>query len=217
VNLGSIPSPVAIKYMNLKDTYNRIAHDWYNDHKADEWWVDGTDTFVSFIKGNKEVLDVGCGAGVKSKYLSSKGLNITGIDFSEKLIEIANREVPNVRFQVLDMKDVSHLSTQFDGIFAQASLLHIPKKEISGVLTGLVSCLVSGGYMYVAVKGMRPNGKEEEVLKENDYGYEYERFFSYFTMDELKKYFHDLKLSIVYENSELVGRTTWLQIIGKKS
>jgi len=203
--------------MNLKDTYNKIANDWYNDHKADDWWVDGTDTFVSFLNDNKTILDVGCGAGVKSKYLTGKGLNVTGIDFSEKLIEIAKREVLGAQFHVMDMKDVSNLGIKFDGIFAQASLLHIPKKEIAGVLTGLLSCLISGGYLYAAVKGTRPDGKDEEVLKENDYGYQYERFFSYFTMDELKKHFFDLGLSIVYENSKLVGKTTWLQIIGKKS
>ena len=203
--------------MNLKDTYNRIATDWFNDHKGDDWLVNGTDTFVSFIKDHKKILDVGCGAGVKSKYLVGKGLNVTGIDFSEKLIEIAKREVPGAQFHVLDMKDVNNLGIQFDGVFAQASLLHIPKKEISTVLKELLSCLASGGYLYVAVKGTRPDGKEEEVLKEDDYGYPYERFFSYFTMDELKKHFVDLKLSIVYENSKLVGKTTWLQIIGKKS
>lgn len=203
--------------MNLKETYDKIANDWYNDHKADDWWVDGTNTFISFLKDSKNVLDVGCGAGVKSKYLSGKGLNVTGIDFSEKLIEIAKREVHGAKFHVMDMRDVSNLGVKFDGIFAQASLLHIPKKEIASVLTGLLSCLISGGYLYVAVKGTRPGGKEEEVLRENDYGYQYERFFSYFTMDELKKHFSDLGLSIVYENSELVGHTTWLQIIGKKS
>ncbi len=203
--------------MNLKDTYNRIATDWFNDHKGDDWWVDGTNTFISFLKDKKKILDVGCGAGVKSKYLTGKGLNVTGIDFSEKLIEIAKREVPGAQFHVMDMKDVSNLGIKFDGIFAQASLLHIPKKEISDVLKGLLLCLISGGYLYVAVKGTRPDGKDEEVLKENDYGYQYERFFSYFTLDELKKHFFDLGLSIVYENSELVGKTTWLQIIGKKS
>lgn len=203
--------------MNLKDTYNRIAKDWYNDHKTDDWWVDGTNTFISFLKDAKKTLDVGCGAGVKSKYLARKGLDVVGIDFSEKFIEIAKREVPKVQFHVMDTKDVGSLGIQFDAIFAQASLLHIPKNEIFSVMTTLIANLVSGGYLYVAVKGMRSNGKEEEVLKENDYGYPYERFFSYFTLDELKKHFSDLNLSIVYENSKLVGHTTWLQIIGKKS
>ena len=82
----------------LKSTYNHIAEDWHKDHKEDTWWVEGTDKFVSFLKYNSLVLDVGCGAGVKSNYLINKGLKIVGLDFSEKMIEIAKREVPKVGF-----------------------------------------------------------------------------------------------------------------------
>ena len=203
--------------MNLKDTYNKIAEDWHADHKQDDWWVEGTDHFCSLLKKGSRVLDVGCGAGVKSRYLSKKGLDVTGIDFSEKLIGIAEKESVGVEFIVMDMKDAHNLSRQFDGVFAQASLLHIPKKEVADVLGVLVSVLKSSGYIYVAVKGKYPNGPEEAVLKESDYGYDYERFFSYFTMDELKSHFEDLRLEIVYESHKVFGKTDWLQIIGRKS
>lgn len=202
--------------MNLKETYNRIAEDWFKDHKGDNWWVEGTDKFVSLLPPNASVLDVGCGAGVKTKYLSAKGLQVTGIDFSEKFIEIAKREVVAAEFQVMDMNSVENLNRKFDGVFAQASLLHIPRNNILDVLKKITSVVKEGGIIYVAVKGVNASGKEEDVLKENDYGYEYERFFSYYRMEELEKYFADLNLEIIYKNSNLVGRTDWLQIIGKK-
>ncbi len=78
--------------MDLKDTYNKIAEDWHKDHTQDDWWVDGTLKFISLVGVGKEVLDVGCGAGTKSKFLKENGLSVTGIDFSEKMIEIAKRE-----------------------------------------------------------------------------------------------------------------------------
>jgi SAM-dependent methyltransferase len=202
--------------MNLKDTYNKIAVDWFKDHKNDDWWVEGTNFFISLLKKGGRVLDVGCGAGVKSKYLLGKGLEVTGIDFSEKFIEIAAREVPEAKFLVLDMKDVNNLGIKFDGIFAQASLLHIAKKDVVDVLFKFVERLDPDGYLYIAVKGLREGGKEEETVEENDYGYEYERFFSFYTMDELRKYLSDLGLNVVYENSKIVGRTNWLQIVAKK-
>lgn len=202
--------------MNLKETYNKIAEDWFKDHKDDDWWVKGTDKFISLLKPNSHVLDVGCGAGVKSKYLSEKGLRVTGIDFSDKLIEIAKREVPSVEFQIMDMNDVENLNTKFDAVFAQASILHIPKKKIMEVILKLTSVVNNSGFLYIAVKGVNDNNKEEDVIKENDYGYDYERFFSYFRMEELEKYLNDSNLQIVYKNSNLVGKTDWLQIIGKK-
>lgn len=202
--------------MNLKDTYNKIAEDWHADHKQDDWWVEGTNHFCSLLDKGDKVIDVGCGAGVKSRYLSKKGLDVTGIDFSEKLIDIAKRESTGIEFVVMDMKDLSKLNRKFDGVFAQASLLHIPKDGIVDILDILMSILKSDGYIYIAVKGKHPDGPEEAILKESDYGYDYERFFSYFTMDELKGYFNDLKLEIVYKNHRVFGKTDWLQIIGKK-
>ena len=202
--------------MNLKDTYNRIAKDWQRDHKQDTWWIDGVDKFISFLKPNGAVLDVGCGAGEKSKYLINKGLNVTGIDFSEKMIEIARREVPGGRFFVADIKDTKTVTGMFDGIFMQAVLLHIPKNEVMAVLEKLNRKLKSSGCIYIAVKEKRLGGFEEEVKKEDDCGYPYERFFSYFGIDEIKEYLKRLGMRVVYENIASSGGRRWIQVIGQK-
>lgn len=202
--------------MNLKETYNRIAEDWYKDHKEDDWWHEGTKSFVALLKPGATVLDVGCGAGFKSKYLHKNGLNVTGIDFSEKFIEIARRDVPQVQFYIMDMNDVEKLGQRFDAVFAQASLLHIPKSEALNVVRKFVNILNPNGYLYIAVKGTKPNGKDEEVIEERDYGYSYERFFSFYSIEELVSYLNDQKLKVAYQNEKLIGRTNWLQIIGQK-
>lgn len=203
-------------YMDLKDTYNKIAADWHKDHKQDNWWVEATDKFISLLPTGGEVLDVGCGAGTKAKYLVNKGLQVLGIDIAENLIAIAKTEVPAARFLVMDMKELGDLMESFDGVFAQASLLHIPKQEISAVIKSLSGKLKSGGYFYVAVKEIKPGQAEEEVVKENDYGYEYERFFSYYTLDEIKKYCIALSMEIAYANVASSGRSNWLHVIAKK-
>ncbi len=202
--------------MNLKETYNRIANDWYKDHKEDDWWIEGTKSFVALLKPGATVLDVGCGAGFKSKYLHENGLNVTGIDFSEKFIEIAKRDVLEVNFIVMDMNEVGRLNQKYDAVFAQASLLHVPKSDASNMIGKFVDLINKGGYLYIAVKGIKQNGKEEEVIEEKDYGYPYERFFSFYTMEELVGYFKAQKLKIVYQNEKIVGRTNWLQIIGQR-
>ena len=203
--------------MNLRDTYNKIAEDWHKDHQVEDWWIEGTDTFVSFLSAGDEVLDVGCGSGLKSGYLIKKSIRVLGVDFSEKLIDIARREVPEAEFLILDMRDLSGLAREFNGVFTQASLLHIPKKEAFSTLQTLVSKLKSGGYLYIAVKGIRSSRPHEEIREESDYGYTYQRFFSYYTMGELKEYFALLELEVVWENIKTSGKTDWLQIIGKKS
>jgi SAM-dependent methyltransferase len=202
--------------MDLKDTYNRIAEDWHKDHQQDNWWVEGTDAFISLLPEGASVLDVGCGGGFKSRYLAERGLQVTGIDFSEKLIGIASRESVGIDFKVMRMQDVPSLPQEFDGIFAQASLLHIPRDEIQSVLSGLVSKLKALGYLYVAVKGPKEGKPLEETKMEDDYGYEYSRFFSYHSLDELCSYFDELGLETVYTNVARTGNTDWVQVIGRK-
>jgi SAM-dependent methyltransferase len=200
---------------NLRETYNLIAEDWHKDHQRDDWWVEGTDTFAKLLPKGARVLDVGCGAGVKAKYLSAKGLKVLGLDFSEQMVEIAKREVPEAEFIVKDMNEVGELKNNFDGVFMQASLLHIPKGEALNVLTKMESKLNPGGLLYVAVKEVKLGRPEEEVVKESDYGYEYERFFSYYKMTELEDYFKALNLKIIYQNSA-APNNRWLQVIGQK-
>jgi 2-polyprenyl-3-methyl-5-hydroxy-6-metoxy-1,4-benzoquinol methylase len=202
--------------MNLKDTYNHIASNWHNDHKNDDWWVEGVNKYISLFKKDDFILDVGCGAGVKAKYLSEYGLKILGIDFSDKLIEIAKREVPEANFLVHDFNDAESINHTFDGIFMQAVLLHVPKKEVNHVLQGLSKKLKKDGYIYISVKEKQVNGIEEEVVTENDYGYDYERFFSYFTLDELKRYLLNCGFELIFSDIIDSGKSKWIQVIGKK-
>ena len=204
--------------MDTRDTYNLIAEDWHRDHVSDDWWIEGTDAFMQKLPLDGRVLDVGCGSGVKSKYLISHGLHIIGIDVSDKLLEIARREVPEGEFRELSMADLDSMPETFDGVFVQASLLHIPKKDARAVVQKMADRLVPRGFLYVAVKERRKGNPEEEIVKEDDYGYEYERFFSYFIMEELEKYFTDANLKIVTQsrNTSPSGKTVWLQIIGQK-
>lgn len=206
--------------MNLKETYNKIAEDWHKDHGADTWWQGMADVFASYLKKGDRVLDVGCAGGVKSQYLVQKGLRVTGIDFSEKFIEIAKREVPEAEFLVMDINDIDKLREHFDGIFMQAVLLHIPKKAVGGILAKAVQKLNPGGYLYVGVKETVEGEMDEGVQKDNDYGYEFERFFSFFTSVEVEQWFSEVGLEIVYEDVKPPSRksrnSNWVQLIGKK-
>lgn len=203
---------------NLRETYNKIAKDWNKDHSKDDWWLEGANDFLALLPKNAEILDVGCGGGYKTEYMKEKGFNVEGIDFSEGMIEDAKQKFPDVNFEVFDVYDFDKYPKKFDGIFSQAVLLHIPKERIIEVLEKMKSRLNENGLLYIAVKSTKDNGIEEEVKKENDYGYEYERFFSYFSQEELKNYFNKIGLEIIYEKivDSGPGRSKWINIIGKK-
>lgn len=84
--------------MDLKDTYNKIALNWHNKHSSDDWWVNGVNKFISFFNNGDEIFDVGCGSGNGSKYLIKNGLKVTGVDFAEKMVELAQKQNPEAIF-----------------------------------------------------------------------------------------------------------------------
>lgn len=204
--------------MTLEETYDRIADDWHRDHQADDWWIQGTNKFLSLLPEHGAVLDVGCGSGVKSKYFLERGFSVVGIDLSQKLLDIAKRENPKADFRHISMTELEKVSELFDGVFSQASLLHIPKKQAGMVVQKMVDRTKPGGLLYIAVKEICEGNPDERIEKENDYGYEYERFFSYYTIPELEKYLTDAGATVVerLRNSSPSGKTVWLQIIAKK-
>lgn len=202
--------------MNLKDTYDKIALNWQTDHVGDDWSVGGTSKFESFLKPNSTILDVGYGSGLSSKRFSDNGFDVMGIDFSWKMIESANKFAVDAKFKVLDVRDVGEIKENFDGIYARAVLLHFSKNEIPKIIQLLCQKLNDGGYIYIAVKEIKEDQPDEQIVEENDYGFNYERFFSYFTMNELEKFMTDCGLSIVFKLKTNVGDTNWIQIIGKK-
>jgi hypothetical protein len=133
------------------------------------------------------------------------------------LLEIARQAAPASEFRLLDLRDIRTLSEEFEGVFAQASLLHIPKAEAFSVIDGMVSRLVPRGVLYIAVKAQRPGHPEEETVTESDYGYAYDRFFSYYTLDEVRAHLDRLGLSLIHAAvSAAPLKGDWLQIIVRK-
>lgn len=204
--------------MDLRETYDRIAEDWHCDHLLDDWWVEGTRMFASRLRSGQTVLDVGCGSGIKSAYLADKGFEVVGIDISERMIKIARREYPYVAFRVHDMRHASRLGCTFDAVFAQASLLHIPKFDVKRVLLDWWKVLQPNGVLYVAVKGIHAGRPAEETRREDDYGYAYDRFFSYFSPEELGTLLEWAGFRILEEFVEHLspGAYGWIQMIARR-
>jgi len=201
---------------NTRATYDNIAKDWHDDHQGDDWWVEEMEKFTRLLKPGGLILDGGCAGGTKAKFLLAKGFQVVGIDASQNMIEIAKKENPTGRFEVLELENVETLAETFDGILLQAVLLHFSKKDVLEVLKKIVAKVAPGGYIYATVKGRQPEDPEEEVKTETEYGQTFQRFFSYFSLAELKELFLNAGLNIIDINIKATGKTKWLHIVGKK-
>lgn len=202
---------------NLAKTYDEIAVYWGKDASLHDWGDKELKRFAEYIKSNngREVLELGCGSGVQTKLLLSLGLSVVGIDISPNMISEAKKRAPKGDYLVGDIATVGFAKDSFDGVYARASLLHIPKKLIPKVLKSINKMLRPDGYFYLAIKEGEGEGEIEDVR----HGVNVKRFFSFFVKEEIEKLIEEADFEIVELNTytRVGGSTTWIQVIAQKS
>lgn len=106
--------------------------------------------FLSLLSPGAVILDVGCGSGRDSLAFLQKGFRVVPIEPCEALASRAEallqQPVRRQRAQALEESEA------FDGIWACASLLHVPQSETPEVLARLARALRPGGIVYVSYK-----------------------------------------------------------------
>jgi SAM-dependent methyltransferase len=91
------------------------------------------------------VVDVGCGTGRVTAWLSERGVDVSGIDLSPQMIEQARRLHPGLRFEVGSMLALDLPDGALGGVLAWYSTIHVPDELLPGVFAELRRVLVPGG------------------------------------------------------------------------
>ncbi|MGH3462520.1 MAG: class I SAM-dependent methyltransferase [Kribbellaceae bacterium] len=79
------------------------------------------------------VADLGCGPGHVTAHLESLGLSAFGLDLSPKMVELARRTYPHLRFEVGSMTALDLPDGSLRGIVAWWSIVHTPPSELQEV------------------------------------------------------------------------------------
>ena len=108
------------------------------------------DRFLAKVSEGGNVLDAGCGSGRDTKAFLSRGYRVTAFDASEELVSLAKKHT-GASIHVRSFLDVQEQS-MYDGIWACASLLHVPHAELPKVLQRLWKALKPGGAFYLSFK-----------------------------------------------------------------
>lgn len=202
---------------NLTKVYDELAVYWGSDKTLHDWGDEELKRFAELVKknGGKEVLELGCGSGVQSRQLSDLGLEVVGIDISPNMVLEAKKRASKANFLVGDIATVTFSANTFDGIYARASLLHIPKDMIPKVFESINKMLRNGGIFYLAVK----EGKGEGEVEDSRHGINVKRFFSFFVKEEIEKLLEEAGFKILEINTytRAGGSTTWIQAISQKA
>jgi SAM-dependent methyltransferase len=145
------------------------------DESAERFW-EGTkdhdvsqniDALLGALAGNApfHVLDFGCGPGRDLATFTRRGHLATGLDGAIRFVEMA-RAHSGCEVWHQDFLDLSLPPARFDGIFANASLFHVPSENLPQVLTHLRATLKPQGVLFVSV----PRGDAREGWSGDRYG-----------------------------------------------
>jgi SAM-dependent methyltransferase len=129
--------------------------------------------FLALLPQSGHILDAGCGSGRDSLCFLRRGYRVTAFDASPAMARIAT-EITGQPTAVLRFQDMSY-EDEFDGIWACASLLHVPGRDMDDVFSRFTHALRGEGVWYVSFK----RGTREEVR--------HGRLFTDFTADRLRQ------------------------------
>jgi SAM-dependent methyltransferase len=115
--------------------------------------------------GGGPVADVGCGPGRITAHLHALDVDAFGIDLSPAMIDIAQRDHPDLHFEVGSMTELDLADTSVAGLIAWFSLIHIPDDEIPTVFAHFHRALRPGGPLLLVF-----HVGDEHQLKTQGYG-----------------------------------------------
>jgi cyclopropane fatty-acyl-phospholipid synthase-like methyltransferase len=168
-------------HRNTRLTYNKIADKYHelfrNELDEKPFDKDYLDKFSNYFHRNSKIVDAGCGPTAHiGRYLFDKGLNVLGIDISERCIQIASEYNPQMEFICIDILDWKPAKNSIDGIISFYSIIYTPKSEIDQLFQIFQSALVPGGKLLMVVKKGDFEGYQKEVLgiKVHSYFAEYQ-------------------------------------------
>lgn len=107
-------------------------------------------SFLSRLPAAARILDFGCGSGRDTKAFLEQGYRVDAIDGSSELCKLAS-EYTGIQVRHMYFQDLSAIS-EYDGIWACSSILHLTREELSKVMRKLITALKPNGIIYTSFK-----------------------------------------------------------------
>lgn len=166
------------------------------------------DAFLAALPEKARILELGCGGGQDCAYMLSKGFDVTPTDGSAELArqaeKLIGRPVKIMRFEELSAHE------EFDGVWAEASLLHVPRADLPGILTLIRSALKQDGVFHASFKAGTTEGHDS-----------FGRYYNYPSMEWLQELFDtggwkDISINEVDGGGYDGKPTRWLHLATRK-
>ena len=194
----------------VREGYDKIAEEydaWSRPSSKLENEVE-IDEFLCHVKPGGIVLDAGCGSGIVAQYLVNNGFQVTGIDISQKMLELARKRVPEGIFQVGDMTALEFEDGSFDGIVSTYAVFHVPRSEHHRLFLDFRRLLRKGGLLLFSI-GVHPEGTDG--VWDWEVGDTVPMFWSYYGPDKTVGLLKSANYEIVFARSVEIQTETEIE------
>jgi len=164
--------------------------------------------FLQLVGSRAHLLDLGCGPGRDMAWFESQGATVAGTDLSRRMLDLAR---PRVRGHLVQM-DLGRLgfpSICFHGVWCNASLLHLPKRQAALALSEIGRILVPGGILFLAIQE-----GTEEAWETSPYG-TIERFFARYRQAEMARLLSRSGFTVLETTANRTGSRYWLHFLAR--
>ena len=199
----------------------------YYEQNAESWHKPTTnltfqDDEIKFFKkylSEGSILEIGCGNGYDAKRLINEGYDYTGTDITKSFIQMCQKSLPNSKFFPLSVYDLSFpQGTKFDGFWASAVLLHIPKNKIDLALSQINKYIKVNGIGFISLKeGSGEQVQEVEKSRVANQNKTFSRFFSFYTKEEFTEILTRNGFSVIDFTSSETNNNNWFWFIVQKN
>lgn len=148
--------------------YNDNYEEYYTQTinvKLDEIYKE----FLKLVPSGGTILDAGCGVGRDTKYFIQNGYKVHSFDLSDKMVMLCN-QYPFAFCELKSFSDID-LYEEFDAVWANASLLHLSKKELFVAFLNLKMSLKKNGVLFFSIKKIYSNKLKNSINGREFYSY----------------------------------------------
>lgn len=186
---------------NVFDAFNENAEKYFQRFQHDSQYHAWYQKFAALINPKGQLLDVGCGPGLFAGFLNSRlpALQITGIDLSPQMIELAKKHVPKAEFKTLNSNNIKSLNQHFDVVSNNFVIPYLPHKEAEELVQQCCELLDPKGHLMLA--WISHPILKQEVSTSSDGKHKLTMY--YHQLDDIKSLLSDLGMTICFQDQQV--------------
>jgi cyclopropane fatty-acyl-phospholipid synthase-like methyltransferase len=172
------------------------------------------DELLALLPDRPDVLELGCGAGVRSTRVLAQRGRLVGVDLSAEQLRRARERVPTATFLHADLTEVRFEPDSFDAVVAFYAFNHVPREALAPLLDRVRCWLRPRGYLLANFAAEDNPGWRGDWLGT-------EMFFSGFAPDRTLRLVTDAGLDVVASEVETIvepeqGEAAFLWVLARR-